>query len=41
MYGLVNRAVEELVCTRFGEATWEAIRIESGVDIEVFVSELI
>ena len=38
MYGLVNRAVEELVCTRFGEATWEAIRIESGVDIEVFVS---
>jgi hypothetical protein len=38
MYGLVNRAVEELVCTHFGEATWEAIRTESGVDIEVFVS---
>lgn len=38
MYGLVNRAVEELVCTQFGEATWEAIREEAGVDIEVFVS---
>lgn len=38
MYGLVNRAVEELVCTQFGEATWEAIRAEAEVDIEVFVS---
>jgi len=38
MYGLVNRAVEELVCTQFGEATWEAIRSEAGIDIEVFVS---
>lgn len=38
MYGLVNRAVEELVCTQFGEATWEAIRAEAGIDIEVFVS---
>lgn len=38
MYGLVNRAVEELVCTQFGEATWEAIRAEARVDTEVFVS---
>jgi hypothetical protein len=38
MYGLVNRAIEELVCTQFGEETWEAIRQEAAVDIEAFVS---
>lgn len=38
MYGLVNRAVEELVCTQFGEETWEAIKEKSGIDVEAFVS---
>lgn len=38
MYGLVNRAIEELICTNFGEVTWEAIRTEATVDTEVFVS---
>lgn len=38
MYGLVNRAIEELVCTQFGEATWERIKEEAKIDIEVFVS---
>lgn len=38
MYGLVNRAVEDLICTQFGEETWEAIKEKSGINIEAFVS---
>ena len=26
MYGLVNKAVEDLVVSRFGEPTWDAIK---------------
>lgn len=37
MYGLVNRAIEELVCNNFGVETWEAIRAEAGVEIEAFI----
>lgn len=37
MYGLVNRAIEELVCHNFGEEAWEAIRATAGVDIEAFI----
>lgn len=36
MYGLVNRAVEGLVRKEFGDDTWERVRREAGVDIEVF-----
>lgn len=38
MYGLVNRAIEDLVCTQFGEETWEAIKERSGINVEAFVS---
>lgn len=38
MYGLVNRAIEDLVCTRFGEETWEAIKEKSGIDVDAFIS---
>lgn len=27
MYGLVNKAIEELVCSRFGEETWETVGV--------------
>ena len=37
MYGLVNKAIEDLVCARFGEESWEAIRRKADIDIEVFV----
>ena len=37
MYGLVNKALQDLVCSRFGEGTWETIERNAGVDIEVFV----
>ena len=38
MYGLVNRAVEELVVSNFGDEKWQAIKAKSGVDVEVFIS---
>ena len=39
MYGLVNKAFEELVRSRFGEDTWETIKRNAGVDIEAFVRQ--
>jgi len=38
MYGIVNKAIEELVTTNFGEEKWEAIRLRSGIDIDFFIS---
>jgi len=34
---MVNRAVEEMVNQTYGEETWEAIKAEAGVDVDVFV----
>jgi hypothetical protein len=38
MYGLVNKAVVDLVVNKFGQDTWTAIKKKAGVDIDVFVS---
>jgi len=38
MYGLVNKAVEDLVISQFGNDKWEAILAKAGLDVEVFVS---
>jgi hypothetical protein len=38
MYGIVNKAIEELVKENFGEEKWELIKIRSGVDVEFFIS---
>ena len=37
MYGLVNKAIEDLVCSRFGEECFETIKAKAGVDIDVFM----
>ncbi len=37
MYGLVNRALQQLVCTQHGTRTWDTIRAQAGVADEVFV----
>jgi hypothetical protein len=36
MYGLVNAAIQELVCSKFGADKWEAIKKKAGVDLQVF-----
>ena len=38
MYGLVNKAVVDLVTTKFGAETWTKIKQKADVDIDVFVS---
>ncbi len=38
MYGLVNKAIQELVCERFGEDAWEEVKTKAGLDIDVFLS---
>lgn len=38
MYGMVNRAIEEMVTSGYGPLVWERIKERAGVDIEVFVS---
>jgi len=38
MYGMVNKAIEDMVCMHHGEAVWEQIKARAGVDVEVFMS---
>ncbi len=38
MYGLVNKAVRDLVCSSYGEDTWADIVKLAGLDIDSFVS---
>lgn len=37
MYGLVNRALQQLVCSQRGEQVWNEIRAKAGVGHEVFL----
>lgn len=37
MYGLVNRALQQLVCAQHGKTVWDDIRAKAGVADEVFV----
>jgi hypothetical protein len=38
MYGIVNKAIEDLVKANFGEEKWESIKNRSGVDVDYFIS---
>jgi len=38
MYGLVNKALEEMVVSERGAQTWERIKSEAGVDVEMFLT---
>ena len=38
MYGIVNKAIEELVKENYGEEKWESIKLRSGVDVDYFIS---
>ena len=37
MYGLINKAVEGLVRSKFGDATWDRIRTRAGLPDEPFI----
>ena len=38
MYGIVNKAIEDMVKTSFGEEKWEAVKERSGVEVDYFIS---
>lgn len=38
MYGLVNKAIEDMVCTQFGEKTWKEIKQKAELEIDTFIS---
>jgi len=38
MYGIVNKAIQDLITETFGEDKWEAVKEKSAVDIEFFLS---
>jgi hypothetical protein len=38
MFGLVNKGIEEMVCSQFGEDTWEQIKEQADVDVVTFIS---
>ncbi|WP_372744808.1 heme NO-binding domain-containing protein [Lutibacter sp.] len=38
MYGIVNKAIQDLVTENFGMDKWELIKEKSGVDVDFFLS---
>ena len=38
MYGMVNRALEDMITEQFGEDIWERIKAAAGVEVEVFIT---
>ncbi|MGB7299691.1 MAG: heme NO-binding domain-containing protein, partial [Burkholderiaceae bacterium] len=37
MYGLVNQAIEELVCSKYGDEAWEEVKRKANTDVGDFV----
>jgi hypothetical protein len=38
MYGMVNKAIVDMVHAQFGSETWEAIRLAADIDEDLFLS---
>jgi hypothetical protein len=38
MYGIINKSIEDLVKTNFGEEKWSLILERSGIDVDFFIS---
>jgi hypothetical protein len=38
MYGLVNKAIQDMVCSHFGEEIWKEIKQKAEVNVDVFLS---
>jgi hypothetical protein len=38
MYGIVNKALQEMVCAEYGSETWQKILLKAGMIEEVFLS---
>lgn len=38
MYGLVNKAIEQMARQQFGDDIWRAIKLRSNIDVDVFLN---
>jgi len=38
MYGIINKAIQDLVIQKFGEEKWETIKNNSGIGVDFFIS---
>lgn len=38
MYGIVNKAIQDLISDQFGADKWKEVKVKSGVDIDFFLS---
>lgn len=38
MYGIVNKAIQDLITAKFGLKEWETIKEKSGIEIDFFLS---
>jgi len=38
MYGIVNKAIQDLITANYGADEWEAVKEKSGVDVDFFLS---
>ncbi|AFY92149.1 heme NO-binding domain-containing protein [Chamaesiphon minutus] len=38
MFGLVNKGLEDMICSQYGEEIWEKIKSKAEVEIEAFIS---
>jgi hypothetical protein len=38
MYGIVNKAIQDMISSGYGEETWDAVKKSSGVDEDFFIS---
>ncbi len=38
MYGIVNKAIQELVISQFGTVVWENVKRRSGIEADFFIS---
>jgi hypothetical protein len=38
MYGLVNKAIEDMVCNHFGKEAWQTIKEQAGIENDTFIS---
>lgn len=38
MYGLVNKAIKDMVCSYYDEATWQTIQQKAELEIDTFIS---
>jgi hypothetical protein len=38
MYGLVNKAIQDMICHQFGHDTWQTIKKKAGVELDAFIS---